>query len=340
MEGIESVEEVRAALRAWFDREARDLPWRRERSVYRTVVSEFMLQQTRVATVVPYFERWMERFPDWETLAAATEEEVLQLWQGLGYYARVRRLHSLARAVRDRGGEPASEAKWLELPGIGPYTAAAVASLAQGEPVAVVDGNVVRVLARLCGDRRHWKNSGAAVADYRAMADRFLDREHPGRHNEALMELGATVCLPGNPLCTVCPLVDHCRGAAEGDPGSIPRIGRAKTVERELYRAWAFRHGELLLAEGGSGEGRLEGLLELPTVDGLPRNWKVHPEPFAKRVRGIGRERITEWIVTVEPAKGRLCKGLRWVPLHELDEVALSGPHRRWIREILGMERG
>ena len=337
MDEVESVEEVRSALGEWFSEAGRDLPWRRERSVYRTVVSEFMLQQTRVATVVPYFLRWMEEFPNWDSLAVAPDEEVLRLWQGLGYYARARRLHSLARLVRERGEEPQTEAEWLELPGIGPYTAAAVASLAQGEPVAVVDGNVVRVLARLRGDRRRWKNSGAAVAAYRPVAESFLDRAHPGRHNEALMELGATVCLPGTPLCKVCPLVDNCRAAAEGDPGSIPRIGRAETVEREMYRAWAFRQGEILLTEGGSGEGRLEGLLELPPADGLPKNWKIDPEPFAKRVRGIGRERITEWLVTVEPAKGRLRKGLRWVPLSDLDKVAIAGPHRRWIGEILGL---
>lgn len=326
--------EARRALADWFAREARDLPWRRERSVYRTVVSEFMLQQTRVAAVLPYFGRWMERFPGFGELAAASEAEVLALWQGLGYYSRARNLHRLARAVVS-DGLPRSAAGWRRLPGIGPYTAAAVASIAQGEPVAVVDGNVVRVLARLTGDDRRWKGSAEAVDGLRPVAERFLDPGTPGRHNEAVMELGALVCLPRSPLCLLCPLSPNCDAAARGTADGLPRIEKTRKVERTVRRAWCERDGKILLRRYAPDARRLGGLLELPELDELGGSVRPAREPFARKKRGIGNESITEPIHRATIA-GPLptAPELRWVALDRLADEPLSGPHRRWIEAL------
>jgi len=325
----------RRELARWFRANARDLPWRRGRSVYRTVVSEFMLQQTRVTTVLPYFERWMEAFPDFAALAAAEEREVLALWQGLGYYSRARNLHKLARRVAEEGA-PSDAAGWKALPGVGDYTAAAVASIAQGVSAAVVDGNVVRVLARLSADGRTWGSSGEAVRGYAPTAAAFLDRSEPGLHNEALMELGALVCLPRAPLCTVCPLVGRCGAAARGLADSLPRVAKAKKTERTVRRAWSAEGGAVLLRETPDGSKRLAGLLELPALGDLPPDWRPDPAPFARRRRGIGNESITEWFHSVapggDPPPG---SGLRRVPVSDLPAEPLSGPHRRWIEEFL-----
>ncbi|MGE9289600.1 MAG: A/G-specific adenine glycosylase [Puniceicoccales bacterium] len=325
---------ARRDLGRWFDRNARVLPWRTETSVYRTVVSELMLQQTRVSTVLPYFEKWLAAFPGFVELAAAQESEVLGLWQGLGYYSRARNLHKLAKRIVEEG-TPCDVEGWRKLPGIGGYTAAAITSIAQGLPEAVVDGNVVRVLARLTADETVWKASGEAVKAMGPLAEDFLDRENPGRHNEAMMELGAMVCLPRSPLCTVCPVVQYCRGAAGGIAGELPNILKAKKTEKTVRRAWAIRGDEVLLREIPSTAKRLAGMLELPSLEDLPSSWKPDREPLVKRKRGIGNESITEWFHrVVQP--GRLPAGseLRWVPLNRLDAEPLSGPHRRWIGEL------
>ncbi|MET3871040.1 A/G-specific adenine glycosylase [Puniceicoccus vermicola] len=326
---------ARKDLARWFGKNARVLPWRTETTVYRTVVSEFMLQQTRVSTVLPYFEKWVTTFPGFAELAAAEEGEVLGLWQGLGYYSRARNLHKLAKRIVEEG-IPDDLAGWRELPGIGGYTAAAITSIAQGLPAAVVDGNVVRVLARLSADETTWKASGEAVKAFGPLAEEFLDRDHPGRHNESMMELGAVVCLPRSPLCTICPLVQHCHGAAQGIAGELPRIVKAKKTEKTVRRAWAVRGKTVLLREIPATAKRLAGMLELPELTDLPESWKPDPTPFAKRKRGIGNESITEWFHVV-PEPGRISKkaGLRWVSLDALAEEPLSGPHRRWIGELL-----
>lgn len=329
---------VRRSLSDWFEENSRVLPWRTERTVYRTVVSEFMLQQTRVSTVIPYFERWTERFSDFAALAEAEEGEVLALWQGLGYYSRARNLHKLAKRILETG-EPSDVAGWRDLPGIGGYTAAAITSIAQNLPEAVVDGNVVRVLARLSGDETNWKSSGDAVRAFGPLAERFLDREYPGRHNEALMELGALVCLPRSPLCTICPLVGCCRGAALGIAGELPRIVKAKKTEKTVRRVWAVRGKSILLRKIPVNAKRLAGMLELPALADLPESWQPDASPVAKRKRGIGNESITEWIHPV-PKPGRIPKDsdLRWVEVDALAAETLSGPHRRWINELLKAE--
>tara|TARA_R100000027_G_scaffold8954_1_gene6460 strand:+ start:23257 stop:24171 length:915 start_codon:yes stop_codon:yes gene_type:complete len=293
-----------------------------------------MLQQTRVSTVLPYFERWMEAFPGFAALAAADPEEVVNLWQGLGYYSRARNLHKLAQRIAAEG-VPSSVADWLKLPGIGGYTSAAIASIAQELPVAVVDGNVVRVLARLSANETRWKSAGEAVKSFGALAEDFLNAEQPGEHNEAMMELGALVCLPRAPLCTVCPLVRHCDAAAKGIAQELPVIVKARKNEVTVRRALVVEAGRVLLLQHPKNAKRLAGIHELPSLEDLPQGWVPETSPLAKRKRGIGNDSITEWIHSVANLSTlpKECP-LKWIDIQELESVSISGPHRRWIGEL------
>ncbi len=232
-EGVAGAEaaDCRAALLAHFDANRRALPWRIGRTPYRVMVSEFMLQQTRVETVIPYYERWMRRFPDFDALAGADVDDVILQWKGLGYYSRARNLHRAARMVRERyGGRlPEDPDELRTLPGVGEYTAGAVASIAFGRAVPAVDGNVRRVLARLLDLER------PAAGRLRQEAARLLDPQRPGDFNEAMMELGATVCTPRAPRCAECPVARWCRARMAGTVGERPARGRRGGVRRVEY---------------------------------------------------------------------------------------------------------
>jgi A/G-specific adenine glycosylase len=326
-------------LRAWFRAHARPLPWRTEPSLYRTVVSEFMLQQTQVKTVLPYFAAWMTRFPDFAALATADEEEVLKAWEGLGYYSRARNLHRLAKLVAAMPSPPRDAAGWQELPGVGPYTAAAISSIACGAPAACVDGNIVRVLARLTNDRTSFADNGSAVKCFAPLASELLNRRHPGDHNEALMELGATICTKANPACSACPVSRFCAGFSAGDPASLPRIARKSTVRREVARAWCVERGRLLLQRANGNARRLAGLHELPEFSALGLN-RISGKPLLARTRSITHHRIAETIHSARLnaiARKMVAReaAFIWVPIAKIDSVTLSGPHRRWVREIL-----
>jgi len=246
------------ALLAWFAQRARAFPWRREpRTPYRVWVAEAMLQQTRATTVVPYYERWMVRFPDVESLAAAELDDVLAVWEGLGYYRRARALHAAARTVaRDLGGRwPEDEQGWRALPGVGPYTAAAIAALAFGRPTVAVDGNVRRVGARLLADPT------PRDADLARHLAPLLSPDDPGRTSEALIELGATVCTPRAPACDACPLRPACRGAASGTPEAFPRRRpRAPVPTLERWALVALDPERGVLLERRPEDGLLGGL--------------------------------------------------------------------------------
>ena len=221
---------LRSDLLSWFDRHRRDLPWRRTRDPYRIWVSEVMLQQTRVEAVLPYYERFLDRFPSVDELAGAPIDEVLALWSGLGYYRRARQLHAAARHIADAGEFPRTLDRLLDLPGVGSYTAAAVASIAFGLAVPVLDGNVERVMARRLAQAEDPKR-GAPRARLVAAAAALLDPSRPGDSNQALMELGATVCLPRQPRCLLCPLRPGCAAAAEGRPELYPPPRRRRQTE-------------------------------------------------------------------------------------------------------------
>jgi A/G-specific adenine glycosylase len=329
--------EFQRALLSWYRREARRLPWRETRSPYRTVVSEFMLQQTRVSTAIPYFERWMETLPDWRALAAASEATVLKCWEGLGYYARARRLRLLARKVVGRPVLPRTAEEWREMPGVGPYTAAAIASIAFGDSAACVDGNIVRILSRLVADGTRRRDGAAAARAFLPAAGGLLNRSEPGDHNQAMMELGATVCLPSNPQCGDCPVARFCSARSEGRPADYPKLPPRQMESREVIRVWCERRGALLLHRAGKADRRLAGQHELPTAAqaGIAAKLAARAPLLALRRRGITRFRITESIHAVAEPRVRPGKGLSWVSLARLDSVVLSGPHRRWIGEIL-----
>jgi A/G-specific adenine glycosylase len=329
--------EFREALLAWYRASRRRLPWREAPSPYGTVVSEFMLQQTQVATVLPYFGRWMAALPDFAALAAAPESAVLRLWEGLGYYSRARNLHRLAKAVAAPAALPQSAAGWQELPGVGPYTAAAIASIAFGEARACVDGNVVRILARLTRDATHYRDSAAAAQALAGLADQLLNPDVPGDHNQAMMELGATVCLRRRPHCLVCPVRRFCAAGQAGDPEAYPRLEPKRFERVQVVRAWCERNGALLLHRQPAGSRRLAELHELPTAEqaGLDPAAVARAPLLSRQNRSITRFRISESIHSVPPPRGKLRPDLVWVKISDLGSVALSGPHRRWTTEIL-----
>jgi A/G-specific adenine glycosylase len=325
------------ALLSWYRSNRRRLPWRESPSPYGTVVSEFMLQQTQVATVLPYFGRWMAALPGFAALAAAREPEVLKLWEGLGYYSRARNLHRLARAVAPPRSLPETSEALEGLPGIGPYTAAAIASIAFGEPRACVDGNVVRILTRLTRDGTPYRDSATASRALGALAQALVNPAAPGDHNQAMMELGATVCLRRRPSCPSCPVRRFCAAARSGDPESYPRLARRTTERRSVVRVWCERRGALLLHRNAPASRRLADLYELPTAEqaGMdPARASAGPV-VARKSRGITRYRIEESIHAAGAPRGRLGPGLAWVRTDRLDSIALSGPHRRWVAQIL-----
>jgi len=255
---------IRRGLLRHFDQTRRELPWRSARTPYRVLVSEVMLQQTRAETAAPYYERWLRRFPGWKALAAASRDDVLLAWKGLGYYARATNLHRTASVVRDRHGGrlPRDPAVLRTLPGVGEYTAGAVASIAFGVPVPAVDGNVRRVLSRLLDAPR------PSARRIHAEATRLLDPERPGDFNEALMELGATVCTPKSPRCGACPLAAHCRARAAGTAEERPAPPRAPRVRRaEFAVAVAVdKQGRTLLVRRPE-VGLLAGMWEFPATE-------------------------------------------------------------------------
>ncbi|HMP72013.1 MAG TPA: A/G-specific adenine glycosylase [Kiritimatiellia bacterium] len=257
---------VASHLLPWFESVRRDLPWRRNRTAYRVWISELMLQQTRVDTVIPYFQRFMARFPTVAALAAAPRDEVMKAWEGLGYYRRVIRAHEMAKHIVDerKGRFPRSRDEWLKLDGVGPYTAAAVASLAFGEDVAVVDGNVIRVLSRWFGiDEPVGKAKTRRRFD--ELAHALLPRGSSAAYNEAMMELGATVCTPRNPACGSCPMRPVCFAAKTGQPESFPVVAPASALPHKHVGAGVIvdQRGRILIARRNE-KAMLGGLWEFP----------------------------------------------------------------------------
>jgi len=259
---------IRRRLLAAYDAGKRDLPWREETDPYRIWVSEIMLQQTRVETVLPYYGRWVERFPTVEALAEAKEDEVLKLWEGLGYYSRARRLHEGARVLKERysGELPGNNEELRELPGIGDYTAGAIASIAFGEAVPAVDGNVKRVLSRL------YDLPAPAPVELKRIAGGLVDSDRPGDFNQALMELGALVCLPRSPRCGECPIRTQCLALERGTVPDRPAPKAKKPVpEVDLVVLVAVARGsdgeKKLLLRKRPGSGLLAGMWEFPGVE-------------------------------------------------------------------------
>ncbi len=326
-------EQAGRALLAWFDRHKRDLPWRRTRDPYAIWVSEVMLQQTRVAAVLEHYRLWMERFPSVEALAAATEAEVLTLWSGLGYYRRARMLHRAAQAVvTEHGGRmPQTAAELRTLPGIGEYTSAAIASIAFGEPVAVVDGNVERVVMRLLGLGKDARSGALVVRLARRIregAKNLVNPERPGDSNQAMMELGATVCLPKAPLCLSCPVQRWCR--TRGEHPTAPR--KAQQV-REISYALFERPGEVLLRQRAGDASLMAGMWELPECptaaagrEALLLRHSITVTNYRVRIVRLGEAEAAEPV--------REGDQLQWMPVARLPELPLTGLTRKVLRRL------
>ena len=333
---------MRRKLAAWYAQAKRDLPWRRTSDPYAIAVSELMLQQTQVVTVIPYYERWLRVFPSWEALAAAKETDVIKAWEGLGYYRRARNLHAMARAVAASGeGMTRTHEGLLALPGIGPYTAAAIGSICFGLPLAVLDGNVMRVLTRLLAS-----SDDIALPKTRAklqlIADAFLDRENPSAHNQAMMELGATVCMPRKPLCLVCPLRGECRGSAHAE--DFPVKSRIAQVKREEVVA-IIRQGDTFYCEQVPEDKPWHGLWRFPDFDPEKMQFIQRTE----EVRGRGLERgketlttirygITKYAVTMAAVaakwKGHVPAQGRYLTPEQMQSLAFAAPHRKLIAVV------
>jgi A/G-specific adenine glycosylase len=326
--GPAAIRKFRVQLLTWFDAHKRDLPWRRSRDPYAIWVSEIMLQQTRVAAVLDHYARWMTRFPTVDALAAASEEEVLAAWSGLGYYRRARFLHRGAQAVvADHGGKPPqTAAELLTLPGIGAYTSAAIASIAFGQSVAVVDGNVERVLLRQTGNAEPGAVDGDGplnAAEIQAFASRLVDPERPGDFNQAMMELGATVCLPRNPLCLQCPVLKSCRTRGE-HPTVVRKAGTVVDAAYALRRRRGGGVEELLLEQRAASETVMPGMWELPRLEVDASEEK----PLLALRHAIMQ---TNYRVSVRELTdtSNLNEGSRWIDIAELASLPLTGLARK-----------
>jgi len=312
---------VAELLLRWYATAKRDLPWRRTRDPYRIWVSEIMLQQTRVAAVIPFYERFLERFPTVEALSEAPETDLLTRWAGLGYYSRARNLQRAAKEIVARGGFPKSYEEILALPGIGDYTASAVASIAFGEPHAVLDGNVARVVSRLTAERGN-VHSTAIKKSIRDQAQAWLDSKHPGEFNQAMMELGATICLPRSPQCLICPVFSFCEARKLGIQDELPlkRIRRETIFVNRSLVVIVERNRVLLTRAAG-------GFWELPE--------KIEGAGVVREL-GTFRHSITHHNYTFHVSEAKVGrtkpKGASWHALATLDEIPLSTTAKKGIR--------
>ncbi len=347
-----SPEDVQERLLAWFDMGHRDMPWRRTKDPYRILIAEYLLQRTRVASVTPYYERFVERFPNVAALAAASDQEVLKAWEGLGYYRRARNLHASARVIMsDHAGRiPSDTATLTTLPGVGPYTAGAVASIAFGERVPAIDGNVTRVLARLF---RVDADVTAATghARIRELAAGLVPSDRPGAFNQALMELGSRVCTPRRPSCPSCPLAGLCLARAAGVEASLPRAPprrRPKTVP--VCFAYVRSRGRILLVRRPES-GLLGGLWSLPggEVQATDRAGDslramvaaqcgvrvvVH-EGVAEVVHSFSHRRWSGSVYRCAPRRGtRPLPGARWVAPGDALGLPMVPEHRKLLAEL------
>ncbi len=316
-------------LRLWFAKNQRDLPWRKTQDPYRIWLSEVMLQQTRVAAVIPYYERFLLRFPDYQTLAAANESDLLAMWSGLGYYSRARNLQKAARLMVQAGGFPNRYEAIRDLPGVGDYTSAAVASIAFGLPHVGLDGNIVRVIARWTAENGDTKQTQTRARLLQVAQDQ-LDRRHPGDYKQSLMELGATICLPKAPKCLYCPINDDCGARLQGLQNTIPiQLRKTNPISEEKTVLWLRKGDQVLLWQRARDSRRLAGFWELPEPAMLTQ--AIPGEQLGEFSHSIVNHKYR---ILVRRAKlsgdaGDLCK---WVRLDHLGVLPLSTVLRKSLR--------
>jgi A/G-specific adenine glycosylase len=351
-----------ALLLAWYDRHRRRLPWRAaagERAdPYRVWLSEIMLQQTTVKAVGPYFEKFVSRWPEVAALACASLDDVLRMWAGLGYYSRARNLHACAVAVlRDHGGIfPDSEEGLRSLPGIGPYTAAAIAAIAFDRRTMPVDGNIERVVSRLFAVEEALPQAKPLIQQLAATLlgpSRAGDeKSRAGDSAQALMDLGASICTPKKPACTLCPLNDDCAARVRGDQESFPRKAPKKTGALRSGAAFVVTRGDELLVRTRPEKGLLGGMTEVPTSDWLAGQDDAAALEQAPLLKGVTRWHRKAGVVThvfthfpLElaiytasiPSRTRAPEGMRWVPVASLADEAFPNVMRKVIAHGLGL---
>jgi len=314
---------IRQNLLSWYEEAHRDLPWRRTRDPYAIWISEIMLQQTRVAAVIPFYYRFLERFPDIESLAQAPEADLLACWSGLGYYSRVRNMQKAAQQMN--GAFPRDYDSIRALAGVGDYTAAAVSSIAFDLPYAVLDGNVIRVLSRLTNNAG---NVGelSTRRQLQQMAGQLLDHERPGTFNQAVMELGATVCLPRQPQCLLCPIAELCEAKQQGTVDELPvKLRKAEPVKLQRTVLVIQRNGGILMWRRPEGSRKLAGFWELPEPHLLP-------SVEIGACLGEFRHSITNhnYVFRVNLAEvPRKPRNFAWVTSGELQKLPLSTTSRK-----------
>ena len=317
-----------ATLLQWFKNNGRSLPWRETNDPYAIWLSEVILQQTRIAQGMSYWERFMTQWPTINALAAATEDDVLKVWQGLGYYSRARNLHTAAQQVIELGGFPKTFKELKTLKGVGDYTAAAIASIAFGEPVAVVDGNVYRVLSRYYGIDTPIDSTGGKK-EFQTLAQSLLPTNEPAEYNEAIMDFGAIQCTPTSPRCTVCPLCETCVAFREQRINELPiKSKKVKQRERHFTYLYIEYEGELAIRQRGAGD-IWQGLWELPQADQLTSSknftWKKEAHLLRKGVKHI----LTHQIILADiylwqpKARPQLPTEFIWIKRQELENYAL-----------------
>jgi len=304
------------------------LPWRSTSDPYSILVSEVMLQQTRAQTVIPYYHRFLAHFPDAKTLADAREADVLACWSGLGYYSRARNLQRAARQIVAAESFPADYDGIRALPGVGPYTAAAVASIAFNDPRAVLDGNVMRVIARLSGDGADIGSAKTRVR-FQQIADDLLDRSHAGRFNQGMMELGATICLPRAPRCAECPVERFCEARKTGRQHELP-LKRGKPAARRINARLAVveRNGAVLMRQRPGEASLMAGFWEFPAPEDLP-GWRE------REILGAFRHTITHHHYTITVLTGRVSRapaGLQWRSREALEAIPLTTISKKALR--------
>jgi A/G-specific adenine glycosylase len=351
---------IPSRLLAWYRKNQRTLPWRDHPDPYAVWVSEIMLQQTRVETVIPYFERWMRLFPDVRTLAAAFEQDVLNAWEGLGYYSRARNLHKAAKIVVDQnnGEIPRDLEELRKLPGIGRYTVGAIASIAFNMDVSALDGNIKRVYARLF-DITEPVDSPAGEKILWNLADENIPGGQAGDYNQALMDLGAMICVPKNPRCLICPVMELCEARRNGTQEQRPVMKPKKVLPHYVYAAGVIiRKGSVLLAQRPS-KGLLAGMWEFPNgrVNGDPAKELAKALKIGyklrlrvkrggniqnKKVLGVVQHAYTHFKVTVYAFECELVsmskeKNLKWISLKELDDYPM-GKIDRQIAHRIGLQ--
>ena len=351
--GNPAPEDVRAHLLAWYDANRRDLPWRRTQDPYRILIAEFLLQRTRIASGTPYYERFLARFPTVRDLAVASLDDVLAVWEGLGFYGRARNLHAAAQAIvaRHGGDVPRSFDELESLPGVGPYTAGAVGSIAFGIPVPAVDGNVTRVIARLFRIRED-VTKGPARRRIAEIAARLVSPVRPGAFNQAMMELGATVCTPTCPACVRCPLENRCLGRAAGEERDLP-LARRPTSPPVIHVVFAVvRRDDAVLAVRRPDRGLLGGLWALPGGEhGRKRDEKRALTDLVRDQTGVPiriGSRVTRVSHTFSHRRWRgaiyrceadaylpLSRGARWIPLEKAAAMPFVPFHRKAIEAAM-----